>query len=177
MLPIVVVTWKDFISVLQLQKTVLWTRASFLIETYISQESVGYFEKGILVLKQCRCSSKNVKKNEKSHIEVLDYHLRIILVLQFLLQWIFYYYIRWISKRRDRQMIPNSHCVLALKVRQWCAQTPLVIAEVELRSLTSSWWSSTSFSVVILASSIIFFSIWRHLTNLFQCLLWPKLQI
>lgn len=89
MLPIVVVTWKDFKSVLQLQKTVLWTWASFLIEKYISQESIGYFEKGILVLKQCWRSSNNVKKNKNSHIEVLDYHLRIILELQFLVQWIF----------------------------------------------------------------------------------------
>ena len=164
-----------FKSVL-LQKTVVWTWASFLIEKYISQWNTGYFKKDISVLKQCWHCSKSITKNENSHLEVLDYHLRVTLVLQFLLQWIFYYYIKWISKRMDRQMIPNSHCILALKVRQRWAQTPLVIAEVYLRTLTSSGWSITSFRVVNLASSTILFSIQRYLINLIRRLLWPKLR-
>lgn len=73
--------WPTFKSLLLLQKTAVWIWASFLIEQYIRQKSVGYFKKGISVLKQCWHCSENVKKNENSHLfqEILDYHLRVAL--------------------------------------------------------------------------------------------------
>lgn len=73
--------WPMFKSVLLLQKTVVWIQASFLRMKYISQKSIGYFKKGISVLKQCWHCSENVKKNENSHLfqEILHYHLKVVL--------------------------------------------------------------------------------------------------
>lgn len=163
-----------FKSVLLLQKTVIWSWASFIIEKYISQQTIGYICKTYFITfhqfwNNSHCS-KNVKKNENSHIEILACHLSIILLLELLLKWVFCY-IRFISKRRDRHMLPNSLCILGPKVGQWWALTPLVIAEVEVRSLSSIWWSGTSFRTVNLTSSIIFFSLWRHLIKNIHVLL------
>lgn len=125
-----------------------------------------------LVLKQLTLS-KECKKEWKQPYWNFGLLPGIIFLLELVLEWVFYY-MRLISKRRDRQTIANSLCILALKVRQWWAQTPLAIAEAELGSLTSLWWSSTSFRAVNVASSIIFFSLWRHLIKLIQHVLWSK---
>lgn len=119
-----------------LQRTVVWTRAFCRVGKYISRLSIRYSEKGISVLKQCWHWSKMVMTIENSHPEVLDCHQRVTLVWQFLLPWIFHYCIRWNSKRRDREVTPDSLCTWAPNRRQWWAQSALVTVEAELRSLT-----------------------------------------
>lgn len=99
-----------------------------------------------------------------------------ILLIKFRAQSFWSSGIRLISKRRSRQMMANSLGIFALKVIQWWAQTPLVIAEVNLKFLISIWWSRASFSAVNVASSKIFFFSWRLLKKLIQRVLWSKLH-